>query len=165
MGSIPTTSANKTMNKQQLKEWQTKYRREWTRRRRSQALYLKGSKCVRCGTKERLEFDHIDPSKKSFTIEFGKYSWPDIKKELDKCQLLCHDCHVKKTKEDRPIPDHGTFAKIKQGCYCDICSSFFNKYRRERYKSVRPSSNGRTLDSDSSDVGSNPARRANASLV
>lgn len=140
---------------------QTVYKRDWSRQRRSQALYLLGGKCKRCGTAERLEFDHIDPKEKSFAIgKFGSHSWEDILKELDKCQLLCHDCHVIKTKEDRPVPDHGTWAKIKSGCYCDICKNFFNAYRRKRYKSVRPSSNGRTLDSESSDVGSNPTRRA-----
>lgn len=40
------------------------------------------------------EFHHRDPAEKSFTIA-GKYdkSWSSLKKELDKCDLLCVLCH------------------------------------------------------------------------
>ena len=58
-----------------------------------------GGKCTVCGTTENLEFDHKDPKEKSFSIS------PNLKqsinermmKEIDKCHLLCNDCHKKKT--------------------------------------------------------------------
>ena len=58
-----------------------------------------GGKCAHCGTTENLEFDHKDPKEKSFSIS------PNLKqsinermmKEIDKCHLLCNDCHKKKT--------------------------------------------------------------------
>ena len=58
-----------------------------------------GGKCVECGCKEALEFDHIDPSTKSFNIS-GGYTKPKevLQEELLKCQLLCVSCHKEKTR-------------------------------------------------------------------
>ena len=60
-----------------------------------------GGKCVECGCKESLEFDHIDPSTKSFNIAAG-YTKPKeiLLAEVAKCQLLCNKCHIEKTKKD-----------------------------------------------------------------
>ena len=62
--------------------------------RRKILLEHLGGKCVGCGTTENLQFDHIDRTQKSFTI--GKsldYSMERLIPEVDKCQLLCYDCH------------------------------------------------------------------------
>ena len=60
-----------------------------------------GGKCVECGCTETLEFDHIDPSTKSFNIAAG-YSKPKevLLEEVAKCQLLCNKCHIEKSKKD-----------------------------------------------------------------
>jgi len=60
-----------------------------------------GGKCVECGCTETLEFDHIDPTTKSFNISAG-YHKPKkvLEEELAKCQLLCNKCHVEKSKKD-----------------------------------------------------------------
>lgn len=71
--------------------------------RRRQKLKLMGieylgGKCAYCGYQKcaaALEFHHIDSSTKSFGIGakgFSK-SWDKIKTELDKCQLICSNCH------------------------------------------------------------------------
>ena len=57
-----------------------------------------GGKCVGCGATENLQFDHIDRTKKSFTI--GKcmgYALEKLIEEADKCQLLCKECRQYKT--------------------------------------------------------------------
>lgn len=60
-----------------------------------------GGKCVKCGCTERLEFDHIDPSTKSFNISAGYHKSKEVlQEELAKCQLLCNKCHIEKSKED-----------------------------------------------------------------
>ncbi len=67
----------------------------------SESIEKLGGKCVKCGATERLEFDHIDPKNKSFEIT-RKFLMGDKEKfqeELDKCQLLCYDCHLEKTKQ------------------------------------------------------------------
>jgi 5-methylcytosine-specific restriction endonuclease McrA len=57
-----------------------------------------GGQCVSCGSTERLEFDHIDPSTKSYNIgKMWSLSQAKLVSELDKCQLLCYDCHRVKT--------------------------------------------------------------------
>jgi 5-methylcytosine-specific restriction endonuclease McrA len=65
---------------------------------REMAISYKGGKCQRCGydvCKESLEFHHIVKDKKNFGISAKGYtrSWVAIKSELDKCVLLCANCH------------------------------------------------------------------------
>ena len=45
-----------------------------------------------------LHFHHINPDNKKFTIScnMGK-SWENIKKEIDKCIVLCANCHAIET--------------------------------------------------------------------
>ena len=62
------------------------------------AIDYKGGKCSCCGYDKcigALEFHHLDPTQKDFHLG-GKYqtaSWDKIRKELDKCVLLCANCH------------------------------------------------------------------------
>lgn len=61
------------------------------------AIEYKGNKCEICGYDkcvEALEFHHLDPSKKEFNISIANVkSWNNIKNELDKCILVCANCH------------------------------------------------------------------------
>ena len=62
------------------------------------ALDYKGGHCEMCGygkCSEALEFHHISSSKKAFSISNKGYtrSWKRVKEELDKCILLCANCH------------------------------------------------------------------------
>lgn len=62
------------------------------------AVNYKGSKCEVCGYYrciEALEFHHKDSSEKDFSISQKGYtrSWKKVKMELDKCILLCANCH------------------------------------------------------------------------
>lgn len=64
---------------------------------KKRAVEYLGGKCVDCEKEYPpvvFDFDHIDPTVKSFKIS-GKaiYRWHEIKKELDKCQLRCANCH------------------------------------------------------------------------
>ena len=44
---------------------------------------------------DALEFHHLDPSQKDFGISSKGYtrSWDKVKEELDKCILVCSNCH------------------------------------------------------------------------
>ena len=62
------------------------------------AIAYKGGKCQCCGyekCKDSLEFHHIIEDKKVFGISAKGYTraWEAIKSELDKCVLLCANCH------------------------------------------------------------------------
>ena len=65
---------------------------------KKQMIEYKGGKCERCGYNKyygALEFHHIDPSKKDFSLSHLKrYKFDQIIiDELDKCMLLCSNCH------------------------------------------------------------------------
>jgi len=65
---------------------------------RQMAVEYKGSKCERCGYDhciEALEFHHEDPSQKDFGVSSQGYtrSWKRVQEELDKCVMLCANCH------------------------------------------------------------------------
>ncbi len=68
------------------------------RRRKLKLLaveYLGGS-CSLCGYNKcasALEFHHRDPSQKDFGIAGTTKSFESIKIELDKCILVCANCH------------------------------------------------------------------------
>lgn len=52
--------------------------------------------CVRCGFNHpaALEFHHLDPLQKSFSIgQFDGRSWETILEEIAKCELICSNCH------------------------------------------------------------------------
>lgn len=56
--------------------------------------------CKDCGEKDIrcLEFDHLDPSIKDFNISDGYLkSKEDLVKEMSKCDILCANCHRKRT--------------------------------------------------------------------
>lgn len=57
----------------------------------------KGSRCSVCGYNRcigALEFHHLDPKEKEFQISSERNpSWETLVKELDKCILLCANCH------------------------------------------------------------------------
>ena len=62
------------------------------------AVEYKGGCCSICGYDgciEALEFHHIDPSEKDFGISSKGYtrSWERVKEEIDRCVLLCANCH------------------------------------------------------------------------
>lgn len=68
-------------------------------RRRKEAVDFLGGKCVDCGAKESLEFDHKDPSKKEYNLAqiFSSHSAQKVQAEVEKCELRCVSCHAHMT--------------------------------------------------------------------
>ena len=71
-----------------------------TRRQREvkrKAVDYLGGKCSICNYNKytgALEFHHMNPSEKDFSIaELKLSSFDKIKSELDKCLLVCANCH------------------------------------------------------------------------
>lgn len=108
---------------------QTEYRKRYTAKRMAQAFSYLGDKCVKCGASDRLEFDHVDPKIKEIEITTAVmvkcWSWDRLVPELDKCQLLCHDCHHRKSLEAMeygPQVPHGTHWRYRRWkCRCAPC--------------------------------------------
>ena len=71
---------------------------EARRRRKIKAVEYKGGSCSICGYNKciaALEFHHTNPEHKEFGFsELGiPRSWERQKIELDKCILICSNCH------------------------------------------------------------------------
>ncbi len=68
-----------------------------TARTKLQAIEYKGGKCEHCGYDKcaaAMDFHHLDPDQKDFSLsQYRTRSFEDIKPELDKCILLCSNCH------------------------------------------------------------------------
>jgi len=61
------------------------------------AVIYSGGKCKKCGYNkclDALDFHHVDPSEKDINFRYFKArNFSKIKSELDKCILLCANCH------------------------------------------------------------------------
>ena len=88
------------------------------------AADYKGGCCLICGYDRSiaaLDFHHLDPDKKDFTVSRKGYtrSWEKTRIELDKCILLCCRCHRELHTNVISLPDklevQPTFGKWFQG--------------------------------------------------
>lgn len=66
--------------------------------RKKEAIEYKGGKCEDCGGVFHpcvYDFHHLDPSEKEFNLGniLKRKDFSIVKKELDKCALLCSNCH------------------------------------------------------------------------
>jgi len=105
-----------------------KCRSEAVQRRREKlkekAVEYKGSCCEKCGYSKcisALEFHHLDPAQKDFGISaYGHtYAWKKIKLELDKCILICANCH-REAHDKKSLRIKKIVSKT-----CPICSKNF----------------------------------------
>lgn len=101
------------LTKNELLEWRRNLRNEkalawrrrqrqsissWRRRTKIALIAYKGGQCESCGYNKTTHpsafaFHHCDPSKKDFSISGKTFSIERLKKEVDKCSLLCVRCH------------------------------------------------------------------------
>lgn len=118
-----TTSINKSI----------RYR---NRQKEKSVLYL-GGKCIKCGYSKSLaalDFHHTDPNKKDWKpSRLMSYRWEIVKAELDKCELLCANCHRELhegvTQFDllkSPVGQRKTYTKI-----CPKCQMTFQAVKQK----------------------------------
>ncbi len=112
------------------------------RKRKAKAIARLGGKCVRCNCGADLQFDHIDPRTKSFDVS---KNW-GVKEErfwaeVDKCQLLCRDCHKIKNREDvisgkakRGITHGKHWAAYHHQCQCNLCQEYRVENNEDSYE-------------------------------
>lgn len=73
-----------------------KYNRARHHALKKRAVKHLGGMCVRCGYNRcvsALHFHHRDPDQKEFTISQVNSGWEKLRRELDKCDLVCANCH------------------------------------------------------------------------
>ena len=98
------------------------------RRRKQKLVEYYGGKCVLCGydkSMSALHFHHVDPTIKSEqpTKVIGQWSIERAKEELDKCILVCSNCHAEIHEEeyDISLPEPRALIKFK----CIVCETDF----------------------------------------
>lgn len=69
----------------------------WRKDKKIKLLEYKGGSCQVCGYEKSigaLSFHHKDPKEKDFNISAKSYAYERLKKEVDKCVLVCSNCHI-----------------------------------------------------------------------
>ena len=71
--------------------------KDYRQRLKDRLVYIMGDKCCICGynkTNNALEFHHVDPSEKDFSLcQKSNISFSKAKEEVKKCILVCANCH------------------------------------------------------------------------
>ena len=72
---------------------------------KKEAVRRRGGKCERCGYDKSiraLSFHHRNPSEKAFGISCSgvTHNWEEYLQEVDKCDLLCANCHAEEHEQD-----------------------------------------------------------------
>jgi hypothetical protein len=84
------------------------YQKERWIKRKFEAINLLGGACVKCGYKKciaALEFHHLDPKQKEYDWnDLRLQPWKVVCKELEKCILVCSNCHREIHSVQREIP-------------------------------------------------------------
>lgn len=79
------------------KEKSTNRTRALKNKNKQKAVNYKGGQCTKCGYNKciaALEFHHVNPNEKKFSISKRRgFTFENIKSELDKCIILCSNCH------------------------------------------------------------------------
>ena len=104
-----------------------------------------GDKCVECGATENLHFDHIDPTTKVDSIAnmANSKGYQKCYEEALKCQLLCSNCHKKKSIENRDYTNSAKFHRLtyEDGSTFDIQSlatwSYENGINSSHHRAIR----------------------------
>lgn len=116
------------------------YQLGWIQKRR-QAWLDENGPCKQCGSSDRLEVDHIDPTTKEYNPSHIWSRNPDVRrKELAKCQVLCYECHKTKTRSEVALENyHGTITGYSSyRCRCSECRNAHRigkaEYRRRTGK-------------------------------
>jgi DNA-binding CsgD family transcriptional regulator len=70
---------------------------DYRKRVKLKLVEYKGGCCEKCGynkSEQALQFHHINPEKKDFTVGGKSYSFERMKLEVDKCIMVCANCHI-----------------------------------------------------------------------
>lgn len=84
----------------------------------------------------RNHFDHINPQEKTYTIaDILDKPIQILLMEIEKCQLLCFGCHLKKTRKNKENPG-GAWRKLPEESFVHGTARMYNT-RRCRCKYCR----------------------------
>lgn len=88
---------NRKLTETERKEYNYNHVKNFRKRNKERAVEYKGGKCEKCGYEKctsALEFHHLEPKEKDFSPSQNmNMAWDKIKVEIDKCILVCSNCH------------------------------------------------------------------------
>lgn len=109
------------------------------KRKKQHAVDVFGGKCCMCGYDkciDALEFHHLDKTEKEESPSYVimRWSWEKAKKELDKCILVCSNCHreihaAEREKQPLDLQQHLVPWLTKK---CETCEVEFETRRKEQ---------------------------------
>ena len=119
-------------------------------KRKYEYILRRGGKCEYCGYNKNLaalEFHHRNPEEKEFQVDaraFSNHSLEKLERELEKCSLLCANCHRERHNQDlimENIPELIKEAVNKKsfsnqetyGQVCPVCGKRFRKTKGKIY--------------------------------
>lgn len=120
------------MNKQTNSEYVMKSQR----RKKIYAIEQFGGKCQICGYNKcinALEFHHIDKEEKEEPPSYiiMRWSWERVKKELEKCILVCANCHREIHYDENRNISLDTYIMPWVEKECKVCKKTFSTKRIE----------------------------------
>ena len=76
-------------------EYRKNDKKKW-KKKLTEYLESKKKPCLFCNSTEKIEFHHINPVEKEYTVTaLVSCSYKRIDEEVSKCWCLCHSCHKK----------------------------------------------------------------------
>ena len=88
---------NKKLSEEERKAYNYEHVKSFRKKNKLRAVNNMGGKCQICGYDKcltALEFHHLDPTKKDFALSQNmNMSWDKISEEIEKCILVCANCH------------------------------------------------------------------------
>jgi len=95
---VALTTKNKVYRRHKCKScYRATKKKLWDKYRQWLVDYKKKHKCSKCGISDYrvLEFHHLESENKEFDIgfAFGRYGFKRVKKEIEKCIIICSNCH------------------------------------------------------------------------
>lgn len=112
------------------------YQRNWLKNKRDNWL-LNNGPCNTCGTWDNLELHHVIKKDPSLSKGVGNaiFSMQKDKRdiELDKCIVLCKECHRIVTIDQQGFNRCGTKSGYNKGCRCNDCREA-QRFAMQRYR-------------------------------
>lgn len=104
------------------------------RRKKLDAVEKFGGKCCICGygrCPNALEFHHVEGKKEKPSYVVMRWSWERAKVELEKCILVCANCHREIHYHDLNI-DIQKLVRPFLSKECDLCGKSFDTKREDQ---------------------------------
>ena len=118
-------------------------------KRKLEVINSLGGCCSRCGYKKNisaLEFHHLDPNEKEFQVDlrhFSNSNLEKLKQELNKCILLCANCHREEHNPQLSEDNYNSLLQVEKksfsnpgGKVCPVCNSRFKTITGKIYCST-----------------------------